>query len=72
MTKEEYIKTFEGVIIGIIETKENGDQLARDFSSRMILGYYIKSRDVTTDFYGRVVSRGNTVVSFIYKNKAAK
>ncbi len=27
----------------------------------MIIGYYRKSRDVTTDFYGRVLYRGNAV-----------
>lgn len=68
MKNEEYIKKFSGEIIGIIETKDNGDQIARAFPGRQILGYYIKNRDHTTDFYGRVIARGNTVVSLIYEN----
>lgn len=69
MAKEEYIKTFDGIILGIVETQPNGDQIARDFSSRRILGYYRKAYDHTTDFIGRVIARGNTVVSLIYNNK---
>ena len=33
-----YIKEFSGKIIGIIETDTNGNQTARDFESRKILG----------------------------------
>ena len=55
MTTEEYIKDFNGVIIGIVETKDNGDQLVREFSTRRILGYYIKDRNHTTDFMGRIL-----------------
>lgn len=63
---EEYIKDFSGRILGIIKTESNGDRTAIDFPSRRILGYYKKRYDHTTDFIGRVVSRGDTVVSFIY------
>lgn len=69
MAKEEFIKTFEGKILGIIETKSDGDQIARNFPGRQILGYYRKSQDVTTDFYGRIVARGNSVASLIYTEK---
>lgn len=69
MTKEEFIKTFEGVIIGIIETKDNGDQVARDFASRQILGYYRARYNDTTDFYGRSIGRGNLLASLIWQNK---
>lgn len=68
-TKTEYIKTFEGVIVGIIETKDNGDQLARDFNSRQILGYYRAKYNDTTDFYGRVIGRGNLLSSLIWNKK---
>ena len=66
--KETYIKDFSGAILGIIETKDNGDQVARAFPGRQILGYYISSRDHTTDFYGRVIARGNSVTALIYEN----
>lgn len=65
-TMEEYIKDFSGRILGIIKTETNGDKTAIDFPSRRVLGYYKKQYDHTTDFVGRVISRGDTVVSFIY------
>lgn len=63
---EEFIKNFNHQIVGIIETYDNGDQAARDFNTRQILGFYRKAQDVTTDFVGRILSRGNTVVSLLY------
>jgi hypothetical protein len=70
MEKEEYIRDFNTrQIIGIIRTKSNGDQVAIDFATRKILGFYRASRDATTDFLGRVLTKGNSVVSLIYKNK---
>jgi len=67
--QEEYIREFSGQILGIIQTDDNGDQTAIDFPSRKILGYYRKKYDYTTDFYGRIISRGNSVVGLIYKEK---
>ncbi|MBQ8840544.1 MAG: phage gp6-like head-tail connector protein [Clostridia bacterium] len=55
---EETIKDWTGRIIGYIETKPNGDKVVRAFSRR-ILGYYYKNRNVTTDFYGRVLAQGD-------------
>ena len=60
-TRTEYVKNYAGLILAIYEFADNGDITVRDFSSRMILGYYRKSRDVTTDFAGRVLYRGNMV-----------
>ena len=66
-TKEEYIRDLNSQrIIGIVRTLKNGDQEAREFDSRRILGYYRKNRDTTTDFYGHMVAKGNCVVGFIY------
>ena len=71
--REEYIRDLNSrFIIGIIRTLPNGDIEARDFSSRRILGYYRKARNVTTDFYGRMLTQGNAVVGLIYNNHAAK
>ena len=61
MAKTETIKDFAGRFIAIYEYHDNGDITVRDWQSRMILGYYRKSRDVTTDFSGRVLYRGNAV-----------
>ena len=66
---EEYIREFSGKILGIVQTDDNGDQIAIDFPSRKILGYYRAKYDHTTDFFGRIVNKGNTVVTFIYKYK---
>ncbi len=51
------IKDFYNRVIGRIETLPNGDKVVRDFYNK-ILGYYRKREDVTTDFYGRIVARG--------------
>ena len=61
MARTETIKDFAGRFIAIYEYHDNGDITVRDWQSRMILGYYRKSRDVTTDFYGRIIARGNAV-----------
>ena len=65
----EYIKEKKKKILGILETDTNGNQTVRSFPGRQILGYYKKDRDVTTDFYGRIISRGNTAIALIYKDK---
>jgi hypothetical protein len=41
--------------------EDNGDIKVQDWQSRMTVGYYRKSRDVTTDFHGRIIARGNAV-----------
>lgn len=66
---EEYIREFSGKILGIVQTDSNGDQTAIDFSSRKILGYYRAKQDYTTDFYGRIIAKGNCVVSLIYNKR---
>lgn len=67
--REEYIREYPSQrIIGILRYDFNGDIYAVDFSTRMILGFYRASTDETLDYNTRlVVSKGNTVVSFIYK-----
>ena len=65
----EYIRDFETrKIIGMLEKKPNGDIYAIEFSSRKILGIYRVSTDDTIEFLSRkVVTKGNSVVSFIYE-----
>lgn len=60
------IKDFNNRIIGYIETDEKGNKVCRDFYNR-ILGYYQKSDNTTRDFYKRIVSKGDTVVQFLYQ-----
>lgn len=56
------IKDFHYKVIGYIDTEPNGNQIARDSALRVV-GKYDKKLDVTRDFYGRVVGRGNTLSS---------
>jgi hypothetical protein len=69
MSKEEYIKDFNTrQIIGILRYKPNGDVEAIEFKSRKILAIYRATTDDTIEFNTRrVVTKGNTVVSFIYE-----
>lgn len=69
LSKEEYVRDFNTrQIIGILRHKPNGDIEAIEFKSRKILAIYRASTDDTVEFHTRrVVTKGNTVVSFIYE-----
>jgi hypothetical protein len=68
-SRDEYIRDFNTrQIIGILRYKPNGDIEAIEFNSRKILGFYRAATDDTVEFMTRkVVTKGNTVVSFIYE-----
>lgn len=66
---EEYIRAFDGQIIGVIRTEANGDKTAFDFPGKRIVGYYKKRYNYTTNFFGVVVAKGDTVVNLIYENR---
>lgn len=68
---EETIKDWNGWILGYVETKPNGDKVARDFYKK-ILGYYRKSLDVTTDFFGRRLTKGDSCSSLVYAEAVKK
>lgn len=57
---EELIRDFSGKIIGRYIHKPNGDIEVKDFYGK-ILGYYKKSLNITTDFYGKILAKGNAV-----------
>lgn len=62
------IKDFYGKILGYIEEDDvSGDKVAYDFY-RKILGRYIKRENNTRDFYGRIVSRGDTTQALVFNN----
>lgn len=69
MNNTQYIKEFGGKIIGKITTKPNGDKEACTFTGK-ILGKYKKAQDITTDFYGAIVARGDATASLIYAEEA--
>ena len=61
---KEAIKDWQGKILGWIETDGSGNKTLRDFYGK-ILGKYIKSRDVTQDFYGRIVAKGDCLTMLL-------
>lgn len=63
------IREPNGRIVGFLETLDNGDIQARVFNGR-IVGFYRKASNTTTDFLGRIIARGNIVVSLIWENKS--
>ena len=55
---EEVIQTFAGQTIGYIRTLPNGDKEVRTFPGQ-IVGYYRKSQNVTVNFAGQILYRGD-------------
>lgn len=62
------ITQFGGKIIGYLETDAIGNQRVRAFGGK-ILGTYDKRLDCTRNFYGKILSRGNTVLGLLYSSK---
>lgn len=62
---KEPIREFNGKIIGFIETDKDGNQQVRNFLGN-IVGSYDKKFNVTRDFYGKIVTQGNTVIGLLY------
>jgi hypothetical protein len=69
LSREEYVRDFNTrQIIGILRHKPNGDIEAVEFKSRKILAIYRASTDDTIEFTTRkVITKGNTAVSYIYE-----
>ena len=67
MYDEQIIRDFYGRPIGIVWNYDNGDIAVLGWPDRVIKGYYRKKTDTPTDFYGRPLSRGNTVLTLINK-----
>ena len=62
MAKEE-IRNFIGQCLGRLD--DQGDRIVAEDFYGVILGYYSKSEDRTHDFYGRIISNGNTLAALI-------
>lgn len=67
---KEAVREFSGRIRGWREDEGN-KIVARAFSG-MILGYYDKDRDVTTDFYGSIYCTGDGTVGLIMSAEEQK
>ena len=62
------IREFSGKILGWLETDAAGNQQVRTFSGR-IIGRYDKQLDCTRDFYGKIITKGNTVSGLLYSSQ---
>ena len=58
------IRDRDGKIIGRLDVQSNGDKLLRDFSGH-ILGRYKASSNLTLDFNGRIVGRGDCLTMLL-------
>lgn len=67
MIQKEKIKDWTGKIIGFVETDTNtGNKVLRDFYGR-IKGKYNKRLNITQDFYGRQVAKGDQLTMLLDK-----
>ena len=67
--QREKITNWQGRIVGFIDTDElTGNKVARDFYGR-IVGKYQKQLDITTDFYGRRLAKGDRLMMTIDMSK---
>ena len=57
MANEQVVRDFGGRVIARIELCANGDKIVRDFQGR-ILGKYDKAQNVTRNFGGCIVAKG--------------
>jgi len=64
MAHAEQIKDYSGTIIAIVEHKDNGDEVIRNFSGK-ILGTYDARANYARDFSGKILSQGNTLTQLI-------
>lgn len=70
MIERQKIKDWTGKIIGFIDTDTvTGNKIIRDFYGK-IQGKYNKRLNITQDFYGRTVAKGDqSAMMLTYKNK---
>lgn len=68
MKNKVFIRDFHNRIIGSIETDEEGNKIVRDFYNK-ILGRYFAKTNLTKDFYGRVIARGDHSSALLNINK---
>ena len=64
---EQPIKEWNGRIIGWIQTKPNGDKVIKAFDGH-ILGFYNAHYDHTTDFYGRIIGKGDQLMTLLNRD----
>ncbi len=60
----ETIREYNGMILGYLDHESNGDITVRNVYGK-ILGRYEKRYDVTKDFYGKILYRGNMAAALL-------
>ena len=60
----ETLKDWIGKITGYVDTDSNGNKALYDWQHKK-LGRYDKNLDVTRDFYGRVVAKGDQLLTLL-------
>lgn len=72
MMQRERVKDWKGKIIGFIETDTiTGNKVVKDFYGR-IKGRYNKKLNITQDFYGRTVAKGDQSSMMLTYNRGLK
>lgn len=71
MSKTEYIRDFQGHILGRVETDLSGNKVTRDFSGN-ILNRYDAKNNVTRSFAGNILARGDVSSSMISDGRKLK
>ena len=68
MIERDKVKDWRGKIIGFIDTDTvTGNKIVRDFYGKQ-LGRYNKKLNITQDFYGRHVAKGDRIMMFLNTN----
>jgi hypothetical protein len=72
MIQRERVKDWKGKVIGFIETDTlTGNKIIRDFYGK-IKGRYNKKLNITQDFYGRIVAKGDQSSMMLTYNRGLK
>lgn len=58
MSGRETIRDYAGMIVGHLDHESNGDITVRNYAGQ-ILGRYYARDNLTKDFYGKILYRGN-------------
>ena len=64
MSTKEPIKDWTGKLIGFISTEPNGNKVLYDWHNH-ILGKYNKNLNITQDFHGRQVGKGDILLTLL-------
>lgn len=62
---KEAIREFSGKIIGWVETDSEGNQIVRNFPGQIVARYDARN-NVTRNFTGLIISKGNTAIGQLY------